>query len=88
MATPKVLTLVSTSWTDVIGGAASVANTIWQNLGPNPVLISFTTSAPAGGSTDGYFVLKNYDAYLDTTGSAHCWVKTEGGASRVSAISA
>jgi len=85
MATPKVLASVTTSWADVIGAAASVAGITWQNTGPNVIWIAFTTAAPAGGATDAYHILQPSGAYYDKSGAAHCWVKSPGGASAISA---
>lgn len=80
MATPKILTAVSNSWTDIIGSAAAVAGVTWQNVGVHQVMIAFTTTAPAGGATDAYHLLNHGEAFYDKNGSAHCWAKCIGNA--------
>lgn len=87
MATPRVFSTLTASWTDVSGAAASVAGLTWQNLGPGDVYIAFTTSAPAGGGTDAVHVLGPREAYYDQTGSAKIWARAETAGARISGTS-
>jgi hypothetical protein len=79
MSNAKVLATLSTTWTDISGGAANIAGVTWQNLGPDIAYIAFTASAPAGGSSDAYHVLGARDAYYDENGSAKVWAKCGAG---------
>lgn len=72
MATPKVVATATSTWTDIIGSAASVAGMTWHNNGPGRVVLSFSNAAPA--STDARHVLERGQAYYDKNGTAHCWL--------------
>jgi hypothetical protein len=76
MATPEVRASLTSSWADVSGDAASVAGVTWQNIGPSPIHIAFTTTAP--GDTDAFHVLKAGEAFYDKNGSAHVWARYTG----------
>ena len=83
--TPKVLVTVTQLWVDVIGSAASVAGTTWQNLGKTAVYVSSNTTSPSA-STPYSMILPGQSLY-DKTGSAHLWARAGGAGSILSAVS-
>ncbi|HQS70898.1 MULTISPECIES: hypothetical protein [unclassified Novosphingobium] len=86
MATPRVLANVGSSWTAIEGAAASVAGVTWQNVGKDPAVLAFTTSAPV--ATDAYTLLQPGQMFYDKTGSAKAWAKSTGPAgSTLTAVS-